>query len=321
MKKNWLASALISTGLVISGLGMISNAVAFSENSLPDMVLVKGGSFMQGTDEQDAAHNKRTSPLHQVKVSDFYLSSHEVTVEQFAYFVQQTGYVTDAERNARVGTNEAKGCFVRSIAKQNDAGWREGTSWKNPGFGQQPTHPVVCVSWDDAQAYVSWLSTAIGKNFRLPTESEFEYAQRAGSTRATFLTDKDNACEFFNFADQSQQHAYGLEGQTAALCDDGYVTTSPVGKFAANPIGLFDMDSNVLEWVEDCWFGNYQGAPSDGSARQAPEGKTCKFRALRGNDFMSPLNKVTAAHRSSIPHAFRVYHVGFRVALSNNSNN
>ena len=125
MKKSWLVSAFMPLVVMVCGIGVITPTHAFSKSPLPDMVLVKDGVFMQGTNEEDAAHSQQATPLHQVKINAFYLSSHEITVEQFAYFVQKTDYVTDAERNMMVGQNEAKGCFVRSIAKQNDAGGAE----------------------------------------------------------------------------------------------------------------------------------------------------------------------------------------------------
>ena len=163
-------------------------------------------------------------------------------------------------------------------------------SW---GRGQRP---VINVSWDDAGKYVAWLSSQTGEEYRLPSEAEWEYAARAGSLA---------------------QYGWGSRiGRNRANCGDcgshwDGDRTAPVGAFAPNAWGLFDMHGNVWEWVGDCWNDDYEGAPSDGSAWLGGE---CYVRVLRGGSWGAPPRVLRAAYRGGITSGYRSSFVGFRVA-------
>ncbi len=134
---------------------------------------------------------------------------------------------------------------------------RENASWRAPGFEQADRHPAVCVSWRDAQAYVAWLSAETGERYRLPSEAEWERAARAGTETQRYWGDGEaDQCAYEN----------GRTGGPGGRCEDGMTYTAPVGSYAANGFGLFDLLGNVREWVEDCWHDDYAGAPDDGGA-------------------------------------------------------
>jgi hypothetical protein len=139
----------------------------------------------------------------------------------------------------------------------------------------------VCVSWDDAVAYVSWLSNKTGRSYRLATEAEWEYAARAGSTAGRYFGSAP-ICEFANVRDQSKKLLYST-GQFSE-CNGAFPNTSPVGSSPSNGFGLYDMLGNAWEWVEDCWDKSYVDAPVDGAAR---EKAFCETRVRRGASWNS----------------------------------
>ena len=183
-------------------------------------------------------------------------------------------------------------------------------SWESPGFEQTDEHPVVCISWDDAQAFVAWLSRESGKAYRLPTESEWEYAVRAGTRSARHWGDGEaEACRYENAVDAIAKRKYNLSSSTFA-CDDGYAETSPVGSFQGNGFGLKDMLGNVTEWTQDCWE-SYAGAPTDGSAMT---GSNCSRRVVRGGSWYFEPALVRSAKRGTFVPTGGGDGVGFRVA-------
>jgi formylglycine-generating enzyme required for sulfatase activity len=172
----------------------------------------------------------------------------------------------------------------------DDSGW---------GRGRQP---VINVSWDDAQGYVAWLSRMTGKTYRLLSEAEWEYAARGGTQTAYFWGDE-----------------IGRNNADCDGCDSrwGGRQTAPVGSFAPNAFGLYDMHGNVLEWVEDCvhgnyWDGSYSGAPEDGSAWTA--GGDCDRRIVRGGSWDGIPQQLRSAFRGRSTAGLRNSSVGFRVA-------
>jgi sulfatase modifying factor 1 len=140
---------------------------------------------------------------------------------------------------------------------------------------------VVCVSWEDASAYVRWLSQKTGKRYRLLTEAEWEYAARADTTTTRFWgDDAHRSCDYANGADvAAAARLSDVSIGAHALCDDRYAYTAPVGSYRANAFGLHDMLGNVWEWTQDCWNTTYSGAPTDGTAWDAGD---CSMRAVRG---------------------------------------
>jgi formylglycine-generating enzyme required for sulfatase activity len=152
----------------------------------PEMVVVPAGNFMMGSPKTEVGRFDPEGPQHPVTIAtSFALGKYEVTVAEFKDFVQVTGYQTEAERNPDQGLavwDEKKDKWV----------WSKGQSWRSPGFAQDDRHPVVGVSWNDAQAYVEWLAKRTGQAYRLPSEAEWEYAARAGTTTARFWGNDPN---------------------------------------------------------------------------------------------------------------------------------
>ncbi len=188
----------------------------------PEMVKIFGGSFRMGSESGDDDEK----PVHGVRVSTFELGKYEVTVGQFRKFIESSGYKTDAEKNA--GDN--KGCRVYKGSK--GFVWKARTSWRDPGFSQGEEEPVVCVSHNDAEAYISWLNGAGKGGYRLPTEAEWEYAARAGSTgKYSYGESEEALCDYGNGADVSLKSKIPDWKWQTNSCKDGYVYTAPVGQF------------------------------------------------------------------------------------------
>jgi formylglycine-generating enzyme required for sulfatase activity len=178
---------------------------------------------------------------------------------------------------------------------------------------------VVCVTWNDAKAYVDWMAKKTGKPYRLLSEAEFEYAARGQTSpgaypRFWFGNEERDLCQNGNGADQKAQDSIAsTKGWTIAPCNDGYAYTSPVGHYAPNAFGLYDMAGNAWQWIADCWHGDYNGAPTDGSVWTSGD---CSGRVVRGGSwFLNPRNlRVAARVRYSVEMSL----VGFRLARSVN---
>jgi len=273
-------------------------------DACPEMVSIPGGEFMMGSPAGDSERGDNELPQRVVRVKPFALGKTEVTVTQWREFARVSGYRTLAERNVL-----AKGCYTWD--PDNGAwAWREGRSWSEPGWSQKENEPVVCISWVDAQAYVLWLDQQSGvKGWRLPSEAEWEYAARAGSTTRRYWGDDEVSCAFANGTDRT----IGPRGRVWAerpFCKDGYWFAAPVGSFRPNAWGLYDMLGNVWEWVQDCYLP-YAGAPSDGSANETND---CQSRVLRGGAWDEPPGVLRSAERFWQGSANRNNNIGLRVA-------
>lgn len=235
----------------------------------PEMVVIPAGAFVMGSPKSAEHYSSDDErPTHMVTIGrPFALARTEVTRGQFAAFVKATGHATGDK------------CTIFQAGK-----WvaTPGANWQNPGFPQDDSHPVVCVNWDDAQAYVKWLQRRTGKQYRLPSEAEWEYAARAGTTTRWYWgTDELRSCDFANIADNTARSQ--ISGITwEAKCSDGHAYTAPGGQFRPNGFGLYDTAGNVWEWVEDCYTAGYEGAPINGSAWVAVQ---CEKRVLRGGSW------------------------------------
>lgn len=266
----------------------------------PKLVVVPAGSFSMGTSIGEAGWNSEERPQHTVNIAKpFAAGKFEVTVALFRAFADAS------QREIPNACLELTG-FGSGLRRVARHGW----SFRSPGYQQTPPHPVVCVNWHDAQAYVLWLSQKTGKTYRMLSEAEWEYVARAGSSGPyAFGADEKRLCEFGNVADElfpAQLSARPLVG-----CRDGHERTAPVGSFAANAFGLHDTIGNVWEWVADCWNPTYTGAPTDGSAWSTGD---CTKRSARGGSWGSNAPTVRSAQRSSWSIDERNYVVGFRVA-------
>jgi formylglycine-generating enzyme required for sulfatase activity/uncharacterized caspase-like protein len=263
----------------------------------PEMVLVRGGRFTMGSPETEEGRDK-DERQHTVKVGDFYLGRHEVTVGEFRRFVEASGYRSEAERTAR-------GCFVQSGSE-----WKiePGRSWRAPGFEQGEDHPVACLSWNDALAYTEWLAKTSGRRYRLPTEAEWEYAARAGTSTARFWgEDPREACRYANVADRATRGADGWV--TIHECDDGEVHTAPAGSYQPNPWGLYDLLGNVWEWTCSSYSEAY-----DGSESQCADGSAGGLRSFRGGCWNTEPGGVRSAGRSWNFPVIGFGGLGFRLA-------
>jgi len=264
----------------------------------PEMVVIPAGQFTMGSSSSEqlwaASHGATAeavadeSPQHSVSLRSFALGKFDVTRGEYAAFVQATGY------------SAGDGCG------RNGEKWikQAGVSWRNPGLKQTARDPVVCVSWQDAQAYVSWLNGKVRRGvstsdigpYRLPSEAEWEYAARAGTTTRFWWSDNDAV---------AADHAW--------YKDNAAGQTHPVGLKDANPFGLYDMAGNVWQWTEDCYADNYASAPTNGSASETP--KTC-MRVDRGGSWFYPAWLLRPPTRERNPSDYRDLIMGFRVAKS-----
>jgi formylglycine-generating enzyme required for sulfatase activity len=266
---------------------------------------IPGGEFLMGSPETDKDSRPEERPQHHVRISPFYLGVTEVTRGQFRLFVDQTGYRTEAEKDGKggIGWNEESRGFVQHPR----------FTWRNPAFEQTDEHPVVNVSWNDAVEFCKWLSRVEGQTFRLPTEAEWEYACRAGTTtRFSGGDDPETLATVANVADAAARAKY--PNWTWAIAGrDGYVYTAPVGRFHPNGFGLYDMHGNVWEWCSDGYMADYyEHSPVD----DPPGPSGIAHRLIRGGSFSRDPRDARSAYRLS-PHrltVFRSMDLGFRVA-------
>jgi formylglycine-generating enzyme required for sulfatase activity len=258
----------------------------------PEMVVVPAGTFTMGSPPEEkawaASHGGTLqsvadeAPQHAVTLQSFALGKSDVTRGEYASFVRETGH------------SAGDGCGRDSFHWIKEAA----LNWKTPGFRQTARDPVVCVSWEDAHAYVSWLNRKVGGSddgpYRLPSESQWEYAARAGTTTRFWWGDDDR---------DAAAHAWYKESSGGG--------THTVGSKPANKFGLYDMAGNVWQWTEDCYAGTYAAAPADG--RAAGGAKDC-LRVDRGGSWLFPVWLLRSATRERNPSNYRDRIMGFRVA-------
>ena len=225
----------------------------------PEMVWIKGGSFRMGDIQGSGSSDEK--PVHLVSVARFAMGRYELTVGEFRQFVKATGYKTNAEKQGSCWT----------------VGDDNGKNWRNSGFSQTENHPVVCVSWNDATAYAAWLSQQTGHTYRLPTEAQWEYAARAGTTTKYW---------WGNDIGSNKANCYGN------YCGDRFEYTAPVGSFSPNPFGLYDTVGNVWEWTCSKYENRYNGEENRCSRQ-----KSGGLRALRGGAWYNGPWSVRAAYR------------------------
>jgi formylglycine-generating enzyme required for sulfatase activity len=248
-----------------------------------ELAYIPPGRFTMGSNAGD----RDEKPPYRVRLTEgFYIGRHEVTRVQFAAFVQATGHKTVAESDglATVWT-AAEGYFEK-----------DGASWKAPGFPQTGEHPVVCVSWMDAKAFCTWLGQKTGKTCRLPTEAQWEYACRAGSTGKWCFGDNEGGLT---------EYAW-YEGNSNDR-------THPVGRKNPNSWGLYDMHGNVWEWCEDWYAGEYYRH----SPREDPTGPAIgRDRVLRGGTWCGESDECRSAYRDGYAPTETFADTGFRVVIS-----
>ncbi|ANB18251.1 formylglycine-generating enzyme family protein [Dokdonella koreensis] len=270
----------------------------------PPLVVIPTGSFVMGSAADEEGHRDNEEPQRRVEVgAGVAFGQSEVTVGQFRDFVNAAGYVTDAER---AGTGSY---YDEGTGRLAD---RRGMTWKNDYSGGRADDnlPVINVSWNDATTYLAWLSQQTGKRYRLPSEAEFEYALRAGSTTPYPWGEGDPRRPVGNFTGDGDRSPKKRSWARAfAEYSDGYWGPAPVRSYPANAFGLHDMVGNVSEWVEDCWHDNYTRAPRD---QQAWVNPGCSNRVIRGGSWGSAPDQVRSAWRAGLAAGSRSAQIGFR---------
>ncbi len=275
----------------------------------PALALVPPGQFMLGSAPDAAELDRTTGESPGVMLAftrPYYVSRREVTVGEFRRYVEATG------------REPAPGCRVwlgGQWVLERDRGWRD------PGFALPPAddEPVVCVSWDDARAYAEWLSEKSGKRYRLPSEAEWEYAARGGTSYPRFWGEQDSredlalslACDYANVYDTSAVSGPGLPGPNAR-CNDRAPALAAGGRYKPNAFGIHDIIGNAREWVMDCYTASYLGRPGDPRAWTWQGG--CERKSVRGGSWASRPRDARAPARGSEPTPQRQSDLGFRVA-------
>ena len=254
-----------------------------------NLVRIDPGTFIMGSEHNYIDQYKWTYelPAHGVTINNgFYMGSTEVTLEQFGCFVAETGYVTDAEKQGWIFNSD------------REKGWHDiiCQDWRFPGYVQTDDEPVTHIGWYDAIAFCQWLSEKTGRDVRLPTEAEWEYACRAGTTG--------------DYAGNLGEMAWGR------WTTDTLSKTHPVAQKKPNPWGLYDMHGNVWEWVQDMWRPGIEDAPTDGSA-QLDSPYRFNHGITRGGSFINPPWLLRSYIRMRTQLGCRVhFNNGFRIAMS-----
>jgi serine/threonine-protein kinase len=291
----WIAAVVILSPLLIALLAHLirgwkqaapaggateSHAVSPNKeitNSLGmKLVRIAPGKFFMGSPQDDPNHRDNETPAHEVTITQpFYLAAHLVTVRNFRDFVEATGYQTEAEK---------------------DGDTHIGQYWLKPGWKPTDTHPVACLSWNDATAFCAWLTKKENRTYRLPTEAEWEYACRAGTKTVYFFGDDD-----------AQLDEHGWHRRNSG--DKAH----PVGELKPNPWGLYDMHGNLLQWCGD-WYDAKFYDKSDGDDPRGPTHGS--HRVLRGGSWNSTAPECRSAYRAyNMPNTRSSDRGGFRVVL------
>jgi len=261
-------------------------------DACPEMVVVPAGEFMMGSPSSEEGRRDDEGPVHRVRIGKFAVGVYEVTFAEWDACVADGGcggYRLEDEEDWGSGTPPTPFCWrIAPYRLEDEEDWGSGRRDEGWGRGRRP---VIHVGWEDAQSYVRWLSSKTGERYRLLSESEWEYAARAGTTTAYY---------FGNTISHEQANYRGGPGRTV-----------PVGTYPPNAFGLYDMHGNVWEWVQDCWNGSYRGAPNDGSAWESGD---FFRRVLRGGSWVDAPRGLRSASRNGYSGGLRYLDIGFRVA-------
>ncbi|MGJ8662889.1 MAG: SUMF1/EgtB/PvdO family nonheme iron enzyme [Marinicella sp.] len=281
------------------------NDILSSGGTGPNMVVMPKGEYFMGS--QSGPKHQR--PSHLVTIDYGYaVSQTEINVEDFQKFILATQYKTTAEKNNRAKIyDEGTGRFKDKF----NVNWRHDYLGKNA----DSTLPVIHVSWDDAKAYTNWLKEATGHNYRLLSESEFEFVLSAGSDSMYPWGNDEPSQIWGNFSGGKDKLKRSRIKWREGFSEytDGYWGPAPVGSFIKSMYGLHDLSGNVMEWVEDCWHDSYTRAPGDGTAWV---NRGCNNRVIRGGNWGSANEEYRIHHRVSAAADLTDPRIGFRVARS-----
>ena len=290
-------------------------------------VRIPAGEFWMGSDEpaaQLAAAYPQLearrftllgdeAPVHRVRITrPFEMGRHEVTVGQFRRFLEASGYIPESIRDGTGGYGY-NAAYDPATTVRGDAfeGRTPRYAWNSPGFAQTDDHPVVNVTWNDAQALAGWLSQTEQRHYRLPTEAEWEYACRAGArTRYPHGDDPSLLARTANLFDQAATPLWPRWNAHAVPGNDGFAFTAPAGSFAPNAFGLHDMVGNVWEWVQD-WHADQYYATSP--TEDPPGPATGSVRVRRGGSWHTWAFYARCSYRNWNDPATRYTLVGIRL--------
>lgn len=272
--------------------------------SCPQLVRIAPGEFRMGSTEREAAQAgllaERAAterPQHTVRIAyPFAIGRYEVTIAEYASYLRESGLAAP------------KGCFGLA-----GASWAldAAATFERPGFAATPQHPAVCLSPQDFDGYVAWLSRKTGQRYRFPSEAEWEYAARSGVREVKVFAAADPAaCRAVNAGDARFRGAHPVPWPSFA-CDDGYALTAPVGRFAPNLHGMYDTLGNTAEFVQDCYYPSHDGAPADGRARR--DATPCPVRLAKGGSFAGEPGFLRPAVRVVVTPEVRGTGFGLRV--------
>ncbi|MBB6453239.1 formylglycine-generating enzyme required for sulfatase activity [Salirhabdus euzebyi] len=295
----------------------LSNQVAHTSSSIfgkEKMIHIPGGSFLMGTDTEHGFPEDGEGPVRTIEIDPFYMDPHTVTNEEFQHFVKETGYVTEAERFGWsfvfymfISENTAKN--VQQRVQQTPWWWVvEGANWLHPEgpdstIENRMDHPVIHVSWNDAQAYCKWA----GK--RLPTEAEWEFAARGGLEQKLYPWGDELTPEGIHYCNIWQGNF-----PKSNTKQDGYVGTAPAESFPPNGFGLYNVAGNVWEWCSD-WFSKDVGKHEKKNPKGPPTGDT---RVMRGGSYLchhTYCNRYRVAARTSNTADSSSGNIGFRCVV------
>lgn len=271
-----------------------ASPIIYDDPAAPRMVVVPAGEFTMGSTDARLGRASIEGPRHRVRIGyPLAVSLFPIVFGEYALFVADT--------------HRAPGDACTTIEDGKSAA-RPGRDWRHTGYPQNVRFPAACVSFTDATDYATWLSRKTGHAYRLLSEAEYEYVDRAGTTTPYWWgEDADAGCAFANGLDQAGKRENPTATPTA--CNDSFAVAAPEGSFRPNAFGLSDVAGNVSSWTADCWNGSYAGAPVDGSPNLKGD---CALRVLRGGSWASADLRATARGKGWVGHV-GVRH-GFRLA-------
>ncbi len=268
----------------------------------PEMIVAPTGVFTIGSPDDEKGRRDDEGPQRTVRVTQtLAVGRFEITRDQYQRFLDATG-------------RPVRGMCVTDRRKSGTWEPDPDTNFYDPGFVQAGDHPAACVNFFDAEAYIAWLNARTGGGYRLPSEAEWEFLARAGSTSAyPWGADVNDGCPFMNGFDATivaqKGDLYAGEPVPYATCSDGHLNTSPVGAFKPNAFGLYDMLGNLAEWTSDCSSSSHATLSEDGMRTE----QDCKTRMVRGGSWGTQPRQLRSAERIRYAPEALDDSIGFRV--------
>lgn len=271
----------------------------------PELIVIPSGRFMFGAVGNDRKAPDSEKPSHAVAFQRaFAMTRTEITVDDFAAFIESSAYQTRAER---AGGSEIFDLGSGRLVRASGVHWR----LDHVGKPARGDYPVLHVAFEDAEAYASWLSRRSGHRYRLPSEAEWEYVFRAGTETVYPWGEKPKQLEKGNLTGSGDLFPNGRNWRNAIKgYSDGYWALAPVRRYSSEGWGTFDMLGNVSEWVGDCWHENYRRAPANG---EAWVNAGCSHRVIRGSAWLSSIDQSRGSFRMRMDAERTSARLGFRL--------